>query len=139
MDRVSAETRSSIMRRVRSKNTGPELTVRRMLHRHGFRFRLHRSDLPGKPDIVLPKWKAVILVHGCFWHQHPGCPRATRPEANRTFWERKLNRNVERDRRNEALLFQRGWRVLKLWECEIQSRDGIEKKLLHFFEACKVE
>lgn len=109
------------MSRVGSKNTKPELLVRSMLHGMGYRFRLHRKDLPGSPDIVLPKHGAVVFVHGCFWHQHPGCRKATLPRNNSEFWKTKLERNMRRDAENQRRLLESGWRVLVLWECEIRS------------------
>ena len=120
-DRFSKEKRSEIMSRVRSRNTKPELQVRSLLHRMGYRFRLHRSDLPGKPDIVLPMYRTVIFVHGCFWHQHPGCKKATIPRTNREFWEAKLNRNVERDREVRQKLQDLGWNVIAVWGCETKG------------------
>ena len=120
------------MRAVAQKNTKPELRVRRRLHALGYRFRLHRRDLPGTPDIVLPRHKVVILVHGCFWHQHPGCRRAARPHTRQSYWLPKLDRNVARDAKAVASLKALGWRVLVLWECEL--RGGMELDgLLHQF------
>lgn len=117
------------MRRVRSKNTTPERKVRSLLHRLGFRFRLHLKDLPGKPDIVLPKHSSVIFVHGCFWHRHPGCPRATTPAANQDYWLPKFKKTVERDKRNQIELRRRGWRVTVVWECELRDLDRLAKRL----------
>jgi DNA mismatch endonuclease, patch repair protein len=136
MDRIPPDQRSQVMRQVRGKDTKPELQVRRLLHRLGFRFRLHRDDLPGKPDIVLPKWRAVIFVHGCFWHQHPGCPRAARPTSNVEFWNKKLDRNVARDTENFEQLQQAGWRVYVAWECRV-GQDDFEKELRRFFADCE--
>ena len=116
-DMVSAQRRSEIMRRIRSTDTTPEITVRRVLHGMGYRFRLHVGTLPGRPDIVLPKYKTAILVHGCFWHRHRGCGYAKLPASNRAFWHKKLPGNVERDSKKEKLLLERGWRVLTIWEC----------------------
>jgi len=107
------------MSRVRSRNTKPELVVRSLLHRMGFRFRVNRGDLPGRPDIVLPRYKTVVFVHGCFWHRHTGCKRATTPSTRREFWEAKFRANVMRDRRNGRELKKAGWRVIVLWECEV--------------------
>ena len=103
---------------IRGKNTQPELAVRRYLHAHGFRFRLHRRDLPGKPDVVLPKYRTAVFVHGCYWHRHEGCKYATTPSSNREFWQRKFRENVERDQRNRAQLAAAGWHVLVIWECQ---------------------
>jgi len=112
------------MSRIRSGDTKPELIVRSLLHRMGFRFRLRRKDLPGKPDLVLPKYKTVVFVHGCFWHRHEGCSQASVPKSNCEFWERKFRKNVERDERNRLRLGEAGWKVVVLWECEIQ-RDPV--------------
>jgi len=133
-DIFSSEQRSWVMSRVRGKDTKPERVVRSALHRAGYRFRLHRADLPGKPDIVLPKYQAVIFVNGCFWHQHPGCRKATIPEHNKDFWQRKLERTVQRDQRNRVKLKRLGLKVITLWECQIQesidnSMDQIKKCL----------
>lgn len=118
------------MRRVRGSNTKPEVAVRRLLHAMGYRFRLHRADLPGKPDIVLPGRQAAIFVHGCFWHGHPGCEAARRPASNRAYWDRKLDGNIARDKRNRAALRRLGWRVLVLWECRLKS--GLEARFRKF-------
>lgn len=123
-DSLSCEKRSEVMSRVRSKNTKPEVFVRSVLHRMGYRFRIHRKDLPGNPDVVLPKHRTLIFVHGCFWHQHPGCRKATIPRNNREYWERKLRRNVERDAKARRALAEQGWKVLILWECEIPREEG---------------
>ncbi|MBI1393667.1 MAG: DNA mismatch endonuclease Vsr [Alphaproteobacteria bacterium] len=117
-------TRSRIMRAVKSSNTGPERALRRALHARGFRFRLNDASLPGAPDIVLPRWRAVIFVHGCFWHRHD-CPRGARtPATNVDYWTRKLSRNAERDRENAKALRALGWRVRIVWECELKPIDG---------------
>jgi DNA mismatch endonuclease (patch repair protein) len=122
-DMFSPQKRSQIMARVRSADTAPELRVRRLLHGLGKRFRLHRRDLPGQPDLVLPKYKAVIFVHGCFWH---GCPvwkhARIRPAANAAYWANKLDRTLTRDKNNIAALEQMGWRVLVVWECETRKK-----------------
>ena len=120
-DVFSKEERSRVMRRVKSADTKPEMRVRRWLHAQGFRFRLHRKDLPGKPDIVLRKYKTVVFVHGCFWHGHPGCKASALPASNREYWERKIGRNVERDGRNQRLLEELGWRVIVVWECKLRD------------------
>lgn len=116
------------MSSVKGKNTKPERVVRSLLHRSGFRFRLHRKDLPGCPDIVLPKYKTVIFVHGCFWHRHSGCPRTTTPKTNVDSWEKKFADNVARDERNRTALEELGWKVIVIWECEI--KDGSYRSLL---------
>lgn len=110
------------MAQVKSKNTKPEKSVRSLLHRLGFRFRLHRPDLPGRPDITLPGRRVVIFVHGCFWHQHRGCVHAARPASNREYWDVKLDKNVERDARNTRLLKKLGWKVLVVWECQTTEK-----------------
>jgi len=111
------------MSRIRSKNTKPEILVRKWLHKQGFRFRLHQKDLPGKPDIVLPKYRTVIFVHGCFWHRHPGCKRTTTPSTNTEFWEEKFRKNVDRDVRNRETLEALGWKVIVVWECEVKDSE----------------
>jgi len=120
-DVFTPEQRSKIMARVRSKDTQPEILVRSTLHAMGYRFRLHRKDLPGNPDIVLPRHWTVIFVHGCFWHQHAGCAAAALPKGNRQYWERKLSRNAARDGRNQQSLDEQGWRVIVLWECDLRK------------------
>jgi len=112
-----------MMSRIRSKNTKPEILVRKWLHKQGFRFRLHQKDLPGKPDIVLPKYRTVIFVHGCFWHRHPGCKRTTTPSTNTEFWEEKFRKNVDRDVRNRETLEALGWKVIVVWECEVKDSE----------------
>lgn len=119
MDKVSKEQRSRNMAAVRSRNTKPELLVRKALHRLGYRFRLHRKDLPGNPDIVLPGYRLCIFVHGCFWHRHAGCKRATTPATNTEFWIEKFNRNAVRDEKAIRQLRDTGWRVEVIWTCEI--------------------
>lgn len=132
-DHLSREERSHNMSRIRNKNTIPELLLRSFLHRMGFRFRLHRKDLPGKPDIVLPKYKTVIFVHGCFWHRHSGCKRATTPSTNTEYWEEKFRKNVERDEKNRVELEALGWQVMVVWECEIKNAETREKTLNRIF------
>jgi len=120
-DIYTREKRSELMARVHSKNTKPELQVRSGLHRQGFRFRLHRKDLPGCPDIILPKYRTLIFIHGCFWHQHPGCKKATIPKNNHDFWLAKLSENAERDKRHISKLQELGWKVIIVWECNIKK------------------
>ncbi len=118
------------MSRIRGKDTKPEIAVRKMLHAAGFRYRLHVKDLPGKPDIVLPKWKTVIFVHGCFWHRHVGCGRCTTPTNNRDYWLEKFNRNVERDEQQRCELVALGWNVIVLWECNLKvPNDWLDKTI----------
>lgn len=124
------------MGRVKGKNTTPELRVRKLLHNMGYRFRLHRKDLPGKPDIVLPKYRLCIFVNGCFWHQHPGCPRATTPSSNVDFWNTKLMRTKERDHQNITALSKSGWRTLVIWECETKNISQLEKALVNLLTRC---
>lgn len=132
-DVFSRAKRSEVMSRVRNKNTKPELVVRSLLHSLGYRFRLHRNDLPGKPDIVLPKHRTVIFVHGCFWHQHENCRRARLPKQNQVFWSAKLAQNKERDRGAEVALKKLGWQVQVVWSCEAQgSRETLANKLSSF-------
>lgn len=121
VDVVDRKTRSRMMAGIRGKNTRPEMFVRKLLHSHGFRYRLHAKNLPGSPDIVLPKWRVAIFVHGCFWHRHEGCRYATTPTSNLERWQTKFAENVARDRRNIADLVTAGWRVLVLWECKIKA------------------
>jgi DNA mismatch endonuclease (patch repair protein) len=120
VDRFSKTKRSDIMSRIDSKNTAPELYVRSSLHRHGFRFRLHSRELPGRPDIVLRKFQTVVFVHGCFWHGHD-CSRGRQPTSNQQFWSPKLQQNIDRDARNIALLRERGWTIFVIWQCELKS------------------
>ena len=110
------------MSQIRSKDTKPELLVRRFLFAHGFRFRLHRKDLPGKPDIILPKYKTVIFINGCFWHGHNDCKYASIPETNRDFWFVKISGNAERDKINYQLLKELGWKVIEIWQCQLKPR-----------------
>ena len=119
-DRISPEHRSWNMSRIRGKDTGPELRLRSLLHRAGFRYRLHDTTLPGKPDLVLPRYRTVIFVHGCYWHRHSGCKYAATPRTRTDFWLAKFQGTVERDRRTAEALTQRGWRVITVWECELK-------------------
>jgi DNA mismatch endonuclease (patch repair protein) len=129
---ASAEQRSRIMRAVKSQNTAPEKIVRSLLHNLGFRYRLHRKDLPGKPDIVFPGRSKVIFVHGCFWHGH-ACRRGARtPKNNADYWIAKIERNRERDKNNVANLQNEGWQVLMVWECEIRDREVLTSRLTEF-------
>jgi len=121
VDIVDATTRSRMMRAIRGRDTGPEMRLRALLHRAGFRFRLHRRDLPGRPDIVLPRHRAVVLVHGCFWHRHQDCRFAAMPATRPDFWAAKFAANVARDGRNIADLQALGWRVAVVWECELKA------------------
>ena len=120
------------MSRIRSKNTKPEIQVRSLLHHMGYRFRLHQKDLPGKPDIVLSKFRAVIFVQGCFWHRHPGCKYAYTPKSRIEFWQKKFNENTNRDYKVQKELEDMGWRILLVWECELKSMETLAKKLDNF-------
>lgn len=133
-DTLTPEQRSRLMSRVKGKNTLPEKLVRSLLHSLGYRFRLHRKDLPGSPDIVLPKYKTAIFVHGCFWHRHQGCSKATMPKSNVDYWHKKFAENVERDMRKESELAKLGWCVLTVWQCEVNSRniDTLAQRLRRF-------
>ncbi|WP_107328446.1 very short patch repair endonuclease [Metapseudomonas otitidis] len=122
------------MKAVRRSNTSGELVVRRLLHGMGLRFRLHLRNLPGTPDIVLPKYKTIIFVHGCFWHRHPGCRYASTPKTRQEFWLPKFAANVERDARKEAQLREMGWRVLVIWECETRGLPELEERLRREFD-----
>ena len=133
MDNLSQKRRSDNMRQIRSNDTGPELTLRRLIHGMGYRFRLHRKELPGTPDLVFPGRKKVVFLHGCFWHQHAGCREGRVPGTRREYWEPKLARNQERDALAQAKLKSLGWGVLTLWECELsKNADGIMKQIGQF-------
>ena len=118
-----SEQRSRNMSAIKSKNTKPEIAVRKLLHSMGYRFRLHRKDLPGSPDIVLPKYKTVIFVHGCFWHRHENCKYASTPKTRQEFWEAKFRENIKRDKLNQENLSSKGWKIIIVWECEIKDKD----------------
>jgi DNA mismatch endonuclease (patch repair protein) len=126
MDILTPEARSRLMSKISSKNTKPELIVRSLLYSLGFRFRLHRKDLPGNPDIVLPKYKTVIFVHGCFWHMHSGCKISHLPKSNELYWKKKLERNVARWKEAIDRLESIGWRCLIVWECETKNMSKLE-------------
>jgi DNA mismatch endonuclease (patch repair protein) len=130
-DTRSPLQRSAIMRAVSTKNTGPEIVVRRMLHREGYRFGLHRRDLPGSPDIVLPKHSKIVFVHGCFWHGHK-CRYGRPPKSRSEYWLPKLAANKKRDLRNRAALRRVGWSVLVVWQCETRDPESLRTKLLKF-------
>lgn len=134
MDRVSKEVRSANMARIRSKDMKPEMAVRRLVHGMGFRYRLHRHDLPGRPDLVFPTLRKIIFVHGCFWHQHPDpeCRHARPPRSNTAYWGPKLQRNVERDAQHQRALEAVGWRVLIVWECELKKPEALADRLRAF-------
>lgn len=121
MDTVSREKRSEIMKKVKRENTRPELILRRALHAAGLRYRLHRSDLPGTPDIVIVRHRIAIFVHGCYWHRHAGCKKATTPKSRQEWWEKKFINNVNRDTKNCNQLNEIGWRVVVAWQCQIEN------------------
>lgn len=133
-DKISAERRSANMRAIRSKDMKPEVAVRSLAHAMGYRFRLHRKDLPGKPDLVFPRHRAVVFVHGCFWHQHPSpsCKDARLPKSNADYWMPKLERNQERDAEHETALKAKGWRVLVIWECQTKDKSALRQTLQAF-------
>ena len=133
-DTLSKDRRSWNMSRIRSKNTKPEIIVRSLLHRMGYRFRLHRKDLPGKPDMVLPKYKVVIFVHGCFWHRHQGCKYAYTPKSRVDFWQKKFEDNIQRHKVVTKELKKLDWKVIVIWECEIPDISRLEKRLLKIKE-----
>lgn len=134
MDIVSPEKRSRMMAGIKGKDTKPELVVRKLVHGMGFRYRLHRKDLPGSPDLVFPRLKKVIFVHGCFWHRHPGCRFAYTPKSNTRFWQDKLEGNVRRDALASAALDALGWEVLIVWECEVSDLSALTRKVNLFLE-----
>lgn len=137
MDKFSKSKRSEIMSQVKGKNTKPEEVVRKFLFSKGFRYRKNDRRYPGKPDIVLPKYKTIIFVNGCFWHQHAGCKSATLPETNYSYWKEKLQRNVARDKIQIAKLKDMGWYVIVLWECEISSKEKREIRLRRLIDEIK--
>ena len=129
MDNLTKAKRSWAMSRVGARDTVPEIKVRRAAHSVGLRFRLHRKDLPGKPDLVFPRLHAVVFVHGCFWHRHEGCPASKMPKSNTRYWKRKFLRNVTRDKEVEGALRSKGWRVVVIWECETRDEETLRKTL----------
>ena len=133
VDVYTKAKRSWVMSRIRGKDTRPERAVRSFLHRSGFRFRLHGSWLPGRPDVVLPKYRAVVFVNGCFFHGHPGCKRATTPATNRVFWTRKIARNRRRDAAVHRALRKAGWRVVTVWECQVGDPTRLRSGLRQLF------
>jgi DNA mismatch endonuclease (patch repair protein) len=134
MDTFTPAQRSRIMGLVRSKDTRPERVVRSLIHRMGYRFRLHRVDLPGKPDLVLPRLRAVIFVHGCFWHGHD-CRRGGRlPKTHRPYWREKIDRNRQRDHRNRVALHRLGWRVMVIWECQLADLGRLTRRIGRFLD-----
>lgn len=123
------------MARVRNRNTNPEIIVRKLLHRKGYRFRIQSKDLPGKPDIVMRKYRTVVFVHGCFWHSHADCPRAARPKSNVDFWNHKLDKNIKRDLEVDKELESLGWRILTIWQCQTRNLVTLELLIDSFFNS----
>lgn len=136
MDNLSPKDRSRLMSLVRSKDTRPEIAVRRLCHALGYRFRLHRRDLPGTPDLVFPRLHAIILVHGCFWHRHRCANGKRTPKSRVHFWKPKLENNARRDHRNVVKLRRSGWSVMIVWECQLCRRGGLECRILAFLDTC---
>ena len=136
-DRISSYSRSRNMAAIKSKNTSPELFIRSLAHRLGYRFRLHAKDLPGRPDLIFRSWKKVIFVHGCFWHQHSSakCLDGRVPKSNQSYWKPKLLKNTERDKRSLAELRKLKWKALVIWECEIRDRERLARILTRFLDA----
>ncbi len=132
-DRISPARRSENMRAIKSKNTAPEKRVRSIAHRLGLRFRLHRRDLPGSPDLIFPRRGIALFVHGCFWHRHENCQVATTPKTNTEYWSKKFRDNIKRDRENRKKLEENGWRVLVIWECETRKWESVEAFLRRNF------
>jgi DNA mismatch endonuclease, patch repair protein len=131
-DRLTPEQRSANMARIRSKDTFPELRVRKAAHGLGYRYRLHRKDLPGKPDLVFPRLSSLIFVHGCFWHRHEGCPDCSQPKSRKEYWTPKFEATIVRDARAVALLQATGWKVLIIWDCETTKPAELNAKLTAF-------
>jgi len=136
MDNLTKDERSENMRRIRSTGMEPEMVVRRLIHRLGYRYRLHARKMPGKPDLVFTSRRKVIFVHGCFWHQHASAKcRITRiPKSNTGYWISKLTRNAQRDKKNRCLLRKEGWRVLVIWECELDKKEQLVRKIVRFLD-----
>lgn len=129
-DIVDSERRSENMSRIKGRDTAPELAVRRIAHGLGFRFRLHRKDIPGCPDLVFPKYRLAVFVHGCFWHRHDGCQYTYMPKSRTAFWTKKFGQNVARDYRNGKALQELGWQVLVIWECETWNKEKVKQRLM---------
>ncbi len=132
-DIFTPERRSAIMANIHSADTVPEMELRRLLHALGYRFRLHRSDLPGKPEVVLPKHRAAILMHGCFWHGHT-CKDGRRPGSNTDYWNKKLDRNSRRDKMNVSAMRRLGWRCMVVWECQLKNKERLMDRVTRFLE-----
>ncbi|MGI2860014.1 very short patch repair endonuclease [Shewanella algae] len=139
VDTLPPEERSERMSRVRAQSTKPEMKLRRLIHGMGFRYRLHRRDLPGKPDLVFPGKRSIIFMHGCFWHRHEGCGLARLPKSKRAFWSAKLEANKERDQKNISTLEAAGWRVLVIWECQLRDEGEVREVVKEFLTNYKRE
>lgn len=133
VDHISPERRSWLMSRVKSKHTSPEMRVRRAAHALGLRYRLHRPDLPGKPDLVFPKYRVALFVHGCFWHRHQGCPKSSLPKSRTEYWQSKFDRNVARDARVGELLRAQGWQLAVIWGCKTRDPRALRNTLIEIF------
>ena len=133
----SPAVRSYNMSRIRGANTRPELAVRSLLHGMGYRFRLKSSSVPGKPDLVLPRYKVAVFVHGCFWHRHEGCRYATNPKTKNEFWQQKFESNIRRDKHVNELINEIGWHQMVIWECEIKHKENLKRKIISFFNSLK--
>lgn len=136
MDIWSKQKRSEVMSKIRGKNTKPEMILRSKLFKHGFRYRVHSKNLPGKPDMVLRKYKTVIFIHGCFWHFHKSCREGRIPSTNSIFWKQKLKNNIKKDKVNQKLLEKEGWKVITVWECEIEKKlESVLKQIIGILKA----
>lgn len=131
-DNLTLEQRKRTMASVKSKDTTPEKKVRSLVHSLGFRYRLHRKDLPGNPDLVFPRLKKIIFVHGCFWHGHDDCQAAERPASNKSYWNQKLDKNKKRDKENQKKLHSLGWQYLIVWECQMKDSTSLKRKIINF-------
>lgn len=141
-DVFTKKKRSDIMSKIRAKNTKPELLVRQFLFSKGFRYRLHQNALPGKPDIILKKYKTIIFVNGCFWHGHKNCKKSILPTSNITFWKEKIQANIDRDKKSKRSLKKLGWSIFTIWECDIENKMALTKtmnKLLKYLNDIKAE
>jgi len=134
MDHLTKEKRSWNMRRITSKDTAPEIAFRKLVHQAGFRYRLHDKTLPGKPDLVLKKYRTAVFIHGCFWHGHENCRRSNTPKTNKQYWKDKIERNVARDEKNVTMLGRAGWRVFVVWECELKMPEKVLKRFQRFIK-----
>ena len=134
-DTLTVAERSRLMARIRGKNTRPEIAVRSLLHRAGYRFRIHVASLPGKPDIVLPRHRTIVFVHGCFWHRHKGCKVASTPKSHRKFWAEKFTRNIANDKKHNRQLRKLGWQVVTVWECQLRRPEMVLRRIEKALEA----